>query len=74
LDTKGVPGAGLAAVVAAEAAIVGAIAAVPYRTAPATPPASIDPAIATAAIDFLTLIISFLLRIVNRSRERRIEG
>jgi hypothetical protein len=67
LDTKGVPGAGLAAVVAAEATIVGVIAAAPYRTAPATPPANIDPAIATAAIDFRTLITSFLLRIVNRS-------
>jgi hypothetical protein len=67
LDTKGAPGAGLAAVVAAEAAIVGAMAAAPYKTAPATPPASIDPAIATAAIDFRTLITSFLLRVVNRS-------
>jgi hypothetical protein len=57
----------VAAVVAAEAAIAGAIAAAPYRTAPATPPASIDPAIAIAAIDFRTLIISFLLRIINRS-------
>jgi hypothetical protein len=57
LDTKGVPGAGLAAVVAADAAIVGAIAAAPYKMAPAAPPASIDPAIATAANDFRTVII-----------------
>jgi hypothetical protein len=67
LDTNGVPGAGLAAVVAAEAAIVGAIDAAPYKMAPATPPANMDPAIATAAIDFRTLNTSFLLRIVNRS-------
>jgi hypothetical protein len=59
LDTNGVPGAGLAAVVAAEAAIVGAIDAAPYNTAPATPPANIDPAIAIAAIDFRTLNTSF---------------
>jgi hypothetical protein len=36
------------AVVAADAAMVVA----PYRTAPTTPPTSIDPAIAAAAIDF----------------------
>jgi hypothetical protein len=58
LDTNGVPGAGLAAVVAAAAEIAGAIAAAPYKKAPTTPPASIDPAIVTAAIDFRTPIIS----------------
>jgi len=48
-------GAGLAAVVAAEAAIVVA----PYITAPTTPPMSIDPAIAAAAIDLRTPFTDF---------------
>src|SRR5260370_39434489 len=50
----GVVAAVAAAVVAAEAAIVVA----PYSTAPATPPTSIDPAIAAAAIDFRKPFIS----------------
>jgi hypothetical protein len=50
-DAPGVAGvvaAMAAAFVAAEAEIVVA----PYSTAPATPPTSIEPAIAAAAIDF----------------------
>src|SRR3979490_3173709 len=64
-----VPGVGLA-VVAADAAMVVA----PYITAPATPPKSIDPAMAAAATDFRMPFMSFSSFVVNRSSERRNEG
>src|ERR1700688_441478 len=72
-DTKvpdaavGVVGLGLAAVVAAEAAIVVA----PYITAPTTPPTSIDPAIAAAAIDLRTPFTVSPPSMSNRSCERQ---
>jgi hypothetical protein len=66
----GVVGLGLAAVVAAEAAIVVA----PYITAPTTPPMSIDPAIAAAATVLRTPFMVSPPSIGNRSRERHVEG
>jgi hypothetical protein len=54
----GVAGLGLAAVVAAAAGMTVA----PYITAPITPPMSIDPAIAAAAMDLRMPFIAFLLR------------
>jgi hypothetical protein len=76
LDANGVAGAGLAAVVAAEAAMVGVIAATPYKMAPTTPPANTDPAIATAAIDLRTPIMRFSFEslIAHASVESKADG
>src|ERR1700682_2937785 len=49
---KECPGGARAAALRPAAAMVGARAAAPKNPAPAPPPASMDPAIATAAIDF----------------------